>query len=141
MYNKDLLAHFKTHTEKNQEKCDICNTFVKKVKEHRIRVHAKCPACKFFFIDLQQFKNHEPNCSQLNETEFQGKEAVLQKDMASLKIDSSLLESNFSQILIKMLQNSDCNEEESLLGASVIQKFASESTIAKNRARLENVSI
>ena len=35
MYNKDLLAHFKTHTEKNQEKCDICNTFVKKVKEHR----------------------------------------------------------------------------------------------------------
>ena len=141
MYNKDLLAHFKTHTEKNQEKCDICNTFVKKVKEHRIRVHAKCPACKRFFIDLQQLKKHEPNCSQLNETEFQGKEAVLQKDMASLKIDSSLLESNFSQILIKMLQNSDCNEEEKLLGASVIQKFASESTIAKNRARLENVSI
>ena len=93
-------------------------------------------------MDLQQLKNHEPNCSQLkSETEYQDKEAIIQKDMASLKIDSSQLESNFSQILIRMLENSDCNEEEKLMGASVIQKFASESTIAKNRARLENVSI
>ena len=61
--------------------------------------------------------------------------------MASLEIDSSELEANFSKILIKILEKSNCDEREKLLGASIIQKFASESTIAKNRARLENVSV
>ena len=142
MYDRDLLIHFKSHTEKNQEKCDICGIFVQNVKEHRERVHAKCSACKIFFVDLQQLKTHEPECSYLNnEGELHNETSLIQRNMASLEIDSSELESNFSQILIKILQKSDCNEQEKLIGANVIQKFASESTIAKNRARLENVSV
>ena len=48
MYDRDLLIHFRTHSDKNQERCDICGIFVKNVKEHRERVHAKCSACKRF---------------------------------------------------------------------------------------------
>ena len=40
-----------------------------------------------------------------------------------------------------MLEKSNCSVEEKQLGASVIQRFASESKITKNRARLENISV
>ena len=142
MLDRDLLEHLKSHASSSQQKCDICNLFVKNLREHTDRMHAKCSACKTFFVDLQQLKAHEPNCSVLkDEKVLQSENAVIQKNLASLQIDSSELESSFSQILIKMLEKSNCDEREKLLGASIIQKFASESTITKNRARLENVSV
>ena len=79
MYDRDLLIHFKTHADKNQDKCDICGIFVQNVKEHRERVHAKCSACKIFFVDLQQLKKHEPECSYLkNKVELHNETAIIQ---------------------------------------------------------------
>ena len=79
MLDKDLLVHLRSHTERNQEKCDICGLFVQNVKDHTERVHAKCSACKTFFVDLQQLKTHEPDCSYLKD------EKVLQNDTALVK--------------------------------------------------------
>ena len=72
--------HFKTHRDRNQAKCDVCGVFVRDVKDHKDRVHAKCSACKQIFVDLQQLKNHEPDCSHMkDEIELQTSRRLFRK--------------------------------------------------------------
>ena len=59
----------------------------------------------------------------------------------SLKIDNTREETKFSDLLIKLLKKSNMEETEIEQGKQIIAKFASESTISKNRNWLENVSV
>ena len=65
------------------------------------------------FLDRQALV-HEPFCNQVKVEDFSQKKEddVVESTPASLQIDGTQLESNFSQILVKMLQKSNCTEEE-----------------------------
>ena len=69
MFDKDLLVHLRSHTERNQKKCDICGLFVQNVKEHTERVHAAhtfnselyCTECKFQAKTNAELRAHQVN--------------------------------------------------------------------------------
>lgn len=149
MMDAQMENHMKQkHIPKQSQKCEICNLTVAELSIHTDRLHPKCCSCQSRFRDLQALRAHEPLCNVVIH-----EEALLpvqvpaitvadsKANVTSLNIDSSALESEFSQVLIKLLERSNCSQQELNESINVVTKFASESTITKNRNRLENVSI
>ena len=63
-----------------------------------------------------------------------------QKSSRSLNIDDNTLETNFSKILIKLINSSNLTNEQQNEGAKIIKAFAAESALSKQRIRHENIS-
>ena len=137
MLNVDMLVHYKTH--EGASTCLVCYKRVEDVQAHLRNLHAQCVACKVFFEDRQQLKLHEPNCSNFIHEEDESKGMELRD--GSLALDSTDLEGNFSDVLIKLLESSALPARQITGGTKIIKQFAAESAISKNRLRLENISI
>ena len=137
MLNVDMLVHYKIH--EGASTCLVCYKRVEDVQAHLKNVHAQCVACKVFFEDRQQLKLHEPNCSNFIHEEDESRGMELRD--GSLALDSTDLEGNFSDVLIKILESSALPARQITGGTKIIKQFAAESAISKNRLRLENISI
>ena len=139
MYDNDLRKHVAIHERRIS--CAICNKQVLNMQNHLNSAHKQCVACLNYFIDRQQLMVHEPKCKivQANTISDNIKEKTNKEN--SLEIDSKNIESSFSNLLISMLESSGLPQAEVMQGKRVISSFAAESKIAKNRVRLENVSL
>ena len=138
MMNADMLIHYKIH--EGQSTCTVCYKKVTNMIGHLKSIHAQCVACKIYFEDRQQLKLHEPTCGNFihNITEYKNIEPTTE---GSLAMDSTDLEGNFSNVLIKLLESSDLSVMQKSGGTKIIKQFAAESAISKNRLRLENIAI
>ena len=138
-YQNDMELHFATHTDIFKTKCAICAKLVADIAQHKEKTHPSCVSCNMRFLDRQTLALHEPMCNTFKfSTVKQGSADTSQK---SLQMDYADNEASFSSTIIKLLQHSGLPEADISHGTNAIQKFVSESTISKNRARLENVSI
>ena len=139
MYDSDLRKHIAIHERKII--CAICNKQVLNMQHHLNSAHKQCVACLNYFIDRQQLQVHEPKCKIVQANTFNDSIKGKANKENSLEIDSKNIESSFSNLLISMLESSSLPQAEVMQGKKVISSFAAESKIAKNRVRLENVSL
>ena len=136
MMDSEMLTHYKIHSKNIKSMCPVCQLYVLDLNKHLNRDHPKCISCQQHFLDNACLRAHERHCSSLivlNDEEC--------NEGDSLNLDSTTLEGNFSNMLIRLLKTSQLTKEEITKGTTVIRKFTSESAIAKSRARLENISI
>ena len=138
MLNADMLVHYQIHEV--QSTCTVCYKKVNDLVGHLKSIHAQCVACKIYFEDRQQLKLHEPTCGNFIHNITENKN-IEQATEGSLAMDSTDLEGNFSNILIRLLESSNLSVMQKTGGTKIIKQFAAESAISKNRLRLENISV
>ena len=139
MLEKTLLQHYAVHLTDNMEaKCPICNKIVKDLNNH-IKEHPPCKSCQQRFENLSRLRKHEPECTKIKPSGQIELIDINEKD-TSLLIDSVSLESKFSSLIQKLLEDSNLTATEKLTGAQIVSKYTSSNALAKNRLRVDSIS-
>ena len=143
MMEATLLKHYRIHLRDNlTDLCKVCGLLVKDLPEHMLE-HPKCTSCRKPFENLQQLRVHEPSCQKIiyvPEEAEGNEEQTSARDTASLLIDDTDLESNFSSLIQKLLASSTLTEIEKETGQKIVAKYTSSNAIAKHRLRVDAIS-
>lgn len=142
MMEATLLKHYRIHLRDNlTDLCKVCGLLVKNLPEHMLE-HPKCTSCRKPFENLQQLRVHEPSCQKIiySPEEGENEDQSCTRDTASLLIDDTDLESNFSNLIQKLLASSTLTEDEKNTGQKIVAKYTSSNAIAKHRLRVDAIS-
>lgn len=143
MMEATLLKHYTIHLRDNlTDLCKVCGLLVKDLPEHMLE-HPKCTSCRKPFENLAQLRVHEPSCQKIINMPEDGEGTEEQsgtRDTSSLLIDDTDLESNFSNLIQKLLASSTLTEVEKETGQKIVAKYTSSNAIAKHRLRVDAIS-